>query len=388
VSPGRGARAAAVAAVAAITLSGCGFKGLYSANLPGGPNVGSHPYTVTIMFTDVLDLVPQSNVKVNDVAVGKVIDVKLDGWIAKVKVRVNGDVSLPANARAAVTQTSLLGEKFVELSQPLDQPEGQLKTGATIPLTATGTAPEVEEVLGSLALLLNGGGLSQIQTITTELNKALHGNEAAVRDLLTQMNGFVGNLDTQKDKITNALVNIDKLASTLNKQKKTLTDALDTFPTALRILADDRSKFTTLLQSLANLGNVATRLINETQTGLTSSLKSLQPVLEQLTAAGSDLPRALKFLLTFPFPVGKTTEFVKSDYANLGLHLDLSLQDNVCGLNIQALCDLVTVLSGGKVTKPLTNSTKTPASSSSSAITPQSSSVRPFDISALPGLGG
>ena len=51
-------------------------------------------------------------------------------------------------------------------------------------------------MLGSLALLLNGGGLQQIQTITTELNKALHGNERRVRDLLTQMNTFVGSLDT------------------------------------------------------------------------------------------------------------------------------------------------------------------------------------------------
>ena len=72
-------------------------------------------------------------------------------------------------------------------------------------------------------------------------------------------------------------------------------------------------------------------------------------MLEQLTAAGSDLPNALKFLLTFPFPVGKATEFLKSDYANLGLHLDLSLNDNLCGLNIHALCDLINARrAGGK----------------------------------------
>ena len=379
------ARAAAVATVAAVTLSGCGFHGLYSANLPGGVSLGSHPYTVTIMFTDVLDLVPQSNVKVNDVAVGKVVSVSLSGWTAKVKVKVKGDVKLPANARASVTQTSLLGEKFVELSQPLSEPEGQLKNGDTIPLTATGAAPEVEEVLGSLALLLNAGGLQQIQTITSELNKALNGNEAAVRDLLTQMNGFVGSLDTQKDKITTALTNIDQLAITLNRQKQSLANALDTFPQALKILADDRAKFTQLLQSLANLGSVATRIITATQTALTSSLKSLQPVLEQLTAAGSDLPNALKFLLTFPFPVGKATDFLKGDYANLGLHLDLSLTDNLCGLDIQSLCDLVTALSGGKVTKPTGAKTAAPSSSSG---TPQSSAVSPLGIPSLPGLGG
>ncbi|MDP9091679.1 MAG: MCE family protein [Actinomycetota bacterium] len=368
---------AAITTAAALVLSGCGFHGLYSATwLPGGPSLGNQSYSIYIVFNDVLDLVPNSNVKVNDVAVGKVTAVDLQGWKARVKVQVRGDVSLPANAQADVRQTSLLGEKFVELSQPPAPVAARLSNGDTIPVTSTQSAPEVEEVLGSLSLLLNGGGLEQIQTITTELNKALHGNEAAVRDLITnQLQAFVGQLDKQKDQITGALTSIAQLAATLNQDKKSLTDALDSFPQALKILADERPKFTTLLQSLANLGSVATRVIASTQTALTSSLQSLQPVLEQLTAAGSDLPNALGFLLTFPFPVGKTTQFVKSDYANLSLHLDISLNDNLCGLNVPGLCAIVNALSPQK----------TPAAASSSAAKTQSSTATPV---LLPGLGG
>jgi hypothetical protein len=96
-----------------------------------------------------------------------------------------------------------------------------------------------------------------------------------------------------------------------------------------------------------------------------------------LTAAGSDLPRALKFLLTFPFPVGKTTEFVKSDYANLGLHLDISLNDNLCGLNIPGLCALINALSPQK--QALTPATST---------TTKSATSTPLQLSSLPGLGG
>ena len=136
------------------------------------------------MFADVLDLVPNSNVKVNDVAVGKVTGVKLSGWQAEVTVKVRSDVHLPANAIADVQQTSLLGEKFVQLAQPTGTPEGTLANNDTIPLTRTGSAPDVEEVLGALALLLNEGGLQQIQTIATELNNAFSpaGNADAIRD--------------------------------------------------------------------------------------------------------------------------------------------------------------------------------------------------------------
>lgn len=370
-------------AAATVTLTGCGFHGLYSANLPGGPNVGSHPYDVYIDFANVLDLVPQSNVKVNDVAVGKVLSVSLVDWHARVKVQVNGSVDLPDNARAAVKMTSLLGEKYVELQQPLDNPSAtRLHNGSHIPLTSTGTAPEVEEVLGSLSLLLNGGGLQQIQTITTELNKALKGNEGAVRDLLTQLNTFVGGLDKQKDDITTALDKIDALSKTLVAQKKSITDALDTFPKALEILKDERTKLVTMLQSLSNLGSTATNVINATQAKLVSSLKTLAPVIENLTAAGDDLPKALKLMLTFPFPLGKATDFLRGDYANLALHLDFSVNDNLCGLNIPGLCNLVNaLLAGGSVTSQEQQQKNAQQQSSAST----KSATEPI---LLPGLGG
>ena len=40
-----------------------------------------------------------------------------------------------------------------------------------LPMTrVAGRAAEVEEVLGALSMLLNGGGVAQIKTISTELN--------------------------------------------------------------------------------------------------------------------------------------------------------------------------------------------------------------------------
>ena len=88
--------------------------------LPGGADLGDHPYRVVAQFGDVLDLVPQAGVKVNDVAVGRVerIELARDSWTAVVTMLVNGDVRLPANAGAELRQSSLLGEKFVELTAP------------------------------------------------------------------------------------------------------------------------------------------------------------------------------------------------------------------------------------------------------------------------------
>jgi phospholipid/cholesterol/gamma-HCH transport system substrate-binding protein len=339
-------RIAALVAAGAMTLSGCGFKGLYSAPLPGGADLGDHPYTITAYFENVLDLVPQSSVKVNDVARGKVTGVSLtrcndrggtSHWCAKVKMDVNGSVNdLPSNSHAEIQQTSLLGEKYVALipPSPANAAPTLLHNGSKIDFVDTTSAPEAEQVLGALSLLLNNGGLTQIQDIAKELNKALGTPERrqAVRALITDLTTFTGTLDNQKNDITNALESINTLAITLNRQKKILLDALDTFPGALRVLNQERGKLVTLLSSLSNLGSVATRVINATQEELVSSLKALDPVVTRLAAAGSDFPKSLRILGTFPFPLGLTREFVKGDYANLDAVFDLSLTDQLCGV--------------------------------------------------------
>src|SRR6478735_5291832 len=166
-----------LALVGTLTISGCGFD-VYQLPLPGGTDVGDDPVTVHIMFRDVLDLVPQSSVKVNDVSVGKVTEVRLDGFTADVTVQLRRGTELPDNAVASIRQTSLLGEKFVSLAAPDSGASAEpLASGDVIPLERSGRNPEVEEVLGALSLLLNGGGVAQLKTISTELNGALSGRE-------------------------------------------------------------------------------------------------------------------------------------------------------------------------------------------------------------------
>jgi len=319
---------------AVLALSGCGFHGLYSAPLPGGADLGSHPYRVLVDFADVLDLVPQSSVKVNDVTVGKVESVKLVGWQAQAQVVVNGDVTLPANAYARIRQTSLLGEKFVSLSYP---PAGEVAdpvplaraphAGFAYPhigINRTGSTPELEAVLGALSLLLNGGGLEQIKTITHELNQTLTGHAADIRSLLSQTTLLTTSLNTQKARILRAIDNLDVLARTLNNQKQVLAGALDTMPQAVKILADEKSQFVTLLRSLDNLSTVAVRVINASQDNFVSALASLDPVMTQLTQAGQALPKSLELLATYPFP-RTSVNGIRGDYTNLFLTADLNL---------------------------------------------------------------
>ncbi|MEV0375237.1 MCE family protein [Streptomyces sp. NPDC050636] len=316
---------AAWAAIGSLLLVGCEFNGLYDVELPGGAAKDAGAYRVTVEFRDVLDLVPQSTVKVNNVTVGSVEKVELDGWHAKVRLRVAGSVKLPGNAVAGLRQTSMLGEKYVALSAPPDSaPVGRLKDGARIPLSRSGRNPEIEEVLSALSALLNGGGVAQLKTITTELNKALDGRENRVKALLKELDTFVGGLDGQRTEIVRALKGIDRLAKRLKNEKKTIGDAVDTVPPALKVLADQRRDLTKMLTSLSKLGRTGTKVIDASRSDVIANLKQLRPILEQLNKAGDDLPNSLELLTTYPFPRG-VTDAIKGDYVNLKITADLDL---------------------------------------------------------------
>jgi phospholipid/cholesterol/gamma-HCH transport system substrate-binding protein len=320
----RGLRAAALAAIAAVTVTGCGFKGAYSLPLPGGAAHG-RTYNVTAIFDDVQDLTPQAAVRVNDVAVGDVTGITVGKDLkAHVTMKINSTVHLPANAEATLGQTTLLGEKFVALAPPGNgiAPRGHLANGAVLDDGSTADLPDVEQVFGLLSNVLNGGDLGDLQTITVELTKALSGREAAVRDVLGQLTTFVSSLNTQKSQIVRALDQLDRLTTTLRKGDSTIATALDTLGPGLKVLADERAQFTGLLQNLSKFGRVATRVINASRADTVAGLRDLQPILGHLAGAGGNLPRALEILITFPFP-RDIDPAAPGDYTNLEASLDL-----------------------------------------------------------------
>ncbi|AHH99760.1 MCE family protein [Kutzneria albida] len=316
-------RRAVVLALAACTLAtGCsgGFTGVYDLPLPGGADLGGHPYRITAQFHDVLDLVPQAAVKVNNVAVGRVDTITLpdNGWSAQVGLSVNGDVHLPANAVAWLRQSSLLGEKYVELAAPRDNAQGSLADGAVIPLTRTNRNPQVEEVFGALSLVLNGGGIAQIQDINRELNKAVVGNESQVRSLVGNLNTLVSNLDAHRQDITSALDGVNRLSATLDQRKDQVGGVLDNLTPGMKVLSEQRESLVTMLRSIDHLSGVATDTINRSKDDMVADLKALQPTLNQLAAAGKNLPESLELLVTYPF-TDAALDAIKGDYLNVYL---------------------------------------------------------------------
>ncbi len=310
--------AAAVTVGVAVSLGGCGFGSAYDMPLPGGADLGSDPLTISADFDDVLDLVPQSSVKVDNVAVGRVSKVTLndDGRSAHVVLKVNGDVRLPTGTTARLQQTSLLGEKYVALVRP-DQPAaGTLRDGTRLGPADTSEAAGVEQVLGALSLVINGGGVEQWQEISRELQKVSEGRPGQIKAFLTEMSTFVSGLDDRKEAITASIDALGELSATLDGDKDKITAALEGLSPGMAEMESQRPQFVAMLKALDRLSGVTVRTLDRSQKDIVRDFQALAPILEQLAKAGADLPNALQILLTYPFP-DSVLAAIKGDYLNL-----------------------------------------------------------------------
>lgn len=322
------------ACVVAVTISGCG--GIYDVPLPGGADLGDDPIHVSIEFDDVLDLVPQSTVKVDGVPMGRVqsINVAGEGWTADVEIVLNSAADLPANTFAVVEQSSLLGEKFVQLAPPSDEPAaGELVDGATIPLERTRHATEIEPVLGALSLLLNGGGVGQLAPVIEELSTAFDGREGTTRSLIEEAESLITGLDQQRDDITRAIDGLDALSERVAAQNDQVAAILDDLPVATEVLEQQRPELTQLLVQLDRLGTAGTDILDQSKDDLIADLLALRPTLQALAASGDDLVQSLAFVPTVPFP-DSVEDIIVGGSMNLFLIVDLQIGDALASLGV------------------------------------------------------
>jgi len=316
----------ALSVVVALALSACEFTGINNQPLPLTKGGGDGDMRITVYLENAVNLVPNSEVKVDDVTVGTVRSIEFDGWRAKLVLGVEAGTPVPANVNAKIGQKSLLGAEYLELDVPdgVTPSEQQIADDAVIPVERTGRYPETEEVLASAATLLNGGGLAQINTITKELNKAIGGREGEVRSLIHNLDRFVGTLDAQTGAITDAIEGLDRLSTTFARQRSTLAGALEDLPGGIETLRDQRRNLTKVLSAVARFSTTATRVVRRSKGDLVASLRSVQPVLRELADAGDDLTGALGDI-SFPFPIDGSDVVFQGDYINFFATVDLTL---------------------------------------------------------------
>ncbi|APA94658.1 MCE family protein [Nocardia seriolae] len=293
---GRTARRAIVAlavSATAVVASGCGAT-VESLPLPK-PGAGGETYTVHAAFDNALNLPDQAKVKIGGSDVGVVTKITTKDFKANVDLAIRKDIELPQGSTAELRQATPLGDVFVAVSIPKAVPGGELiKDGGRLDKTSAGAT--VEELLMSISLLFNGGGIANLSKLTAEMDSIVGGRGEQLGHVLTQLTSVMGSLNKNSTRIDGTLAGFSALADTIEANHQQLGQVADNLPGMIGAIAENNQALGDLLTKVSTTSAALGDYANTTSDALASLLDNVAKLMNALARTDQSLGPALDAL--------------------------------------------------------------------------------------------
>ncbi|MET0897651.1 MAG: MlaD family protein [Mycobacterium sp.] len=296
-----------------LTASGCASEGLSALPLPA-PTVGSGGYLLTAVFTNALNLPANAKVKLAGADIGQLESMEARNYTAVTTLRIMDGVQIPQGSTAELRSATPLGDVFVALKppSPADQGAALLTDGDTLGLESTAAAATVESVLGSAAILVNGGAVRNFTNIINGLGKATGDQGQAFGDLIGKTNRTLRKLNARSDEISSALTETSLLAEQLEAKNAAIGDVLAQAGPATDTLAAHTTQIADLVVQLGDTTELLRRF--PSIAGTDTSGRSVISDANEIARAWNDValtPNATLFALNRLMP-----PFIKSTASN------------------------------------------------------------------------
>lgn len=246
----RGTQCAVAAGLAAL-MAGCA-TGLESIALPA-PGTGGRSYSLAAIFTDALNLPAKAKVKLLGADIGEVESIQAQDFHARVNMKIRADVPLPAGSTAELRSATLLGDVFVSIKPDQSASSAVLHDGDTLGPERTAAAPTVEELLDSMAMLVNGGTVRYLVSSLNGAGQSMGGRGEKVGLLLDQSRTLLARMNARSAQLDTALHRTSELAATMSARQQTLTASLDAGAPALTVIADNTGRIADLTDGVARI---------------------------------------------------------------------------------------------------------------------------------------
>lgn len=310
----RAGRAVAALVAAMVVASAC--------SLPGSTR---GPLTITATFKDIGDLVVNHSVQVADVRVGSITKIELTpDFKAKVTMSLK-DVNLKADAVAVLRQTSLLGEKFIELracdpsgshqDTGCDPNAGPLKNHADISLEHGREAPELEFVADSAIRLLAATALpNDFATLVQTGSVGFSGRANELRGLITDLSTISSTLADQTSNIVTIIDGLDQATTALAANDPALDQLLVNLSNTTTVLANNRDQTVATLQALTRLAQAQDELVfNPYLEQVDRQVKELDAIVNEVAQGRGEVSTLLEWFNRFVYqiPLGIPDDFAQ-----------------------------------------------------------------------------
>lgn len=323
---------------------------------------GGDEKTLVAHFPRAISVYEGSDVRILGVPVGTVTEVVPTGTDVTVTMTYDGDVDVPADAKAVIVAPSVVGDRFVQLT-PAYSGGAKLEDGAELSVEQTSQPLELDQIYESLdrlnvALGPRGankdGALSDLLAVSAD---NLDGQGETFRQTIGDFSRLSSTLEGNQEELFGSVVALEGFMSTMAENDQTVRQFNQSLADVSTLLAGEREELAAATSSLATALTEVRTFVEENKGALGRNIKGLNRVSKVLVRQRKALdeilgvaPGALNNLALTYNPQTGTLD-TRANFGESANALESDPAALLCGFVGQAdrsgaLCDEITGILG------------------------------------------
>ncbi|WP_433870327.1 MCE family protein [Saccharopolyspora sp. CA-218241] len=268
-------------------------------------------------------LLPDSDVKVRGMIIGRVTDIESTGDGARMELALEPDKAeqLPANVTARLLPRTLFGERYVSLQLP-ERSAGALASGDVIRQDRSAAGIELEQVLSDVMPVLQAVHPADLASTLNALDQALEGRGRELGETLSRLNTYLDGLNPALPDLQANLRELVGVAETYEQAAPDVLAALENFSTTSRTLVEQRAELTALTTQLTTTSGDLTGFLRANRENLIGLGEGARPTLDVLAKYSPQFPCFLGEMAEF---TPKLREVFGEGTDEPGLHITLEV---------------------------------------------------------------
>ncbi|KUI01155.1 mammalian cell entry protein [Mycolicibacterium acapulense] len=246
------------------------------------------PKTITAYFTSATAIYPGDEVRVAGVKVGSIESIEPDGAQARMRLAVDRDVPIPADANALIVAQNLVSARYVQLAPAYESSGPTMPDGAVIDVDRTAVPVEWDEVKEQLTRLATElgpqtgvSGTSVSRFIDSAAN-AMDGNGDKLRETIRQLSQVGRILADGSGNIVDIIKNLETFVTALRDSNTQIVQFQDRLATVSSVVDASRSDLDGALTNLSEAVGEVTRFIEGSRDQTAEQIQRLAAVTQNL----------------------------------------------------------------------------------------------------------
>ena len=243
--------------------------------------------TYDAVFSNASELKKGDDVRIAGVSVGSVKNVSIvHDDQALVKFEIDKDVPMTTASGAQIRYLNLVGDRYLALTQGTPG-ASRLRNGATIPETQTTPALNLTELFNGFQPLFQALNPADVNKLSLNLIRTLQGEGGSIASLLAQTADLTNSLADRDQLIGEVIGNLTTTLSTVDAHHTQLADLLTELNGWMGDLAHDKNAIGTSIHDVSDLTQQLAKLLVDIRPATKADIAQLRQIAEILNRPGN-----------------------------------------------------------------------------------------------------